>query len=147
PPLAMDAKWFSGRTAYTMAKYGMSMCVLGMAEEFRDDGVAVNALWPFTLIETEALRMIPGATEQIAQSRTPEIMMDAAHIILTKDSKTFTGNFCIDEIILREHGVTDLRKYQCDPKTDQEDLAPDGFLRESDYDRVTELRRLGKSKL
>ncbi|KAI8868281.1 short-chain dehydrogenase/reductase SDR [Ramicandelaber brevisporus] len=147
-PLDMDVKWFAPHVAYTMAKFGMSMCVLGMAEEFRDDGVAVNALWPLTIINTAALQAIPGASEQIAQGRVPEIMADAAHIILTKDSKTFTGNFCVDEIVLREHGVQDLRKYLCDPKADEEQLIPDFFVDEKSLKRIDELRALArKSKL
>ncbi|KAI8872501.1 short chain dehydrogenase family protein, partial [Ramicandelaber brevisporus] len=127
-PLSMEARWFKDHTAYTMAKYGMAMCVLGMSEELRKDGIAVNALWPYTMIATAALQAIPGAKEQAVMGRTPDIMADAAHVVLTKDSRSFTGNFCIDEILLREHGVNNLGKYSVTPDTKQKDLAPDFFL-------------------
>src|SRR6185369_6057011 len=97
PPLNMDPKWFAPHVAYTMAKYGMSMCVLGMAEEFRTDGIAVNALWPRTVIATSAIMMIPGAAEDIERMRKPEIMADAAHAILTRDARATSGRFFIDE--------------------------------------------------
>jgi citronellol/citronellal dehydrogenase len=123
PPLNMDAKWFAPHVAYTMAKYGMSMCVLGHAEEFKPFGIAVNALWPRTVIQTAALAMIPGV--QGEHCRTVEIMADAAHAVLTKPS-TVTGNFFIDETVLREVGVTDFDKYSVVPGTRQ--LLPDLFL-------------------
>ena len=109
PPLNMNAKWFKSHVAYTMAKYGMSMCVLGMAEEFRAEGIAVNALWPRTVIKTAALAMIPGVDVQMC--RTPEILADAAHAILNRDARRHTGHFYIDEKVLAEEGVTDLGRY------------------------------------
>ena len=110
PPLSMSAHWFKNHVAYTMAKYGMSMCVLGMAEEFRDRGVAFNALWPRTTIATAAVNML-GGEDMMNASRTPEIMADAAHWILTQPSKTTTGNFFLDEDVLRKSGVSDFEKY------------------------------------
>ena len=124
PPLNMKPKWFQNHVAYTMAKYGMSMCMLGMAEEFRDQGVAFNALWPRTVIATAAINMI-GGQEMMEASRTPEIMSDAAHAILTRDSRSCTGNFFIDEDLLREAGVTDFAKYLVKPGTQP---LPDFFL-------------------
>lgn len=109
PPLNMNAEWFAPHLAYTMAKYGMSMCVLGMAEEFRQDGIAVNALWPRTIIQTVASQMIGSMKAQ--DCRTPEIMADAAYAILTSDARTCTGNFFIDEDILAETGMTNFDKY------------------------------------
>jgi citronellol/citronellal dehydrogenase len=125
PPLNMNPRWFKPHTAYTIAKYGMSMCVLGMAEEFRADGIAVNALWPRTIIATAALQIIPGANP--ALGRKPEIMADAAHAILTRDSRGFTGRFLIDEDVLREAGMRDFTAYAVDPR--QKPL-PDLFLDE-----------------
>ena len=116
PPLNMDPKWFAPHTAYTMAKYGMSMCVLGMAAEFAEEGVAVNALWPRTAIATSAINLIGGPT-MMAGCRTVDIMSDAAHIVLTQESKKCTGNFFLDEDLLREHGVTDFEKYSVTPGT------------------------------
>jgi len=117
PPLSLNPKWFKNNVAYTIAKYGMSFCVLGMAEEFRDEGVAVNALWPRTAISTDAIDLIAGE-EMRKQSRTVEIMSDAAYHILTKDSRSFTGNFVVDEDILRnECNVTDFDKYAVVPGT------------------------------
>jgi citronellol/citronellal dehydrogenase len=113
PPLDMRAKWFAPCVAYTMAKYGMSMCVLGMAEEFRGQGIAVNALWPRTIIATVALQVIPGAEPE--RGRTPEIMADAAWRILTQDSRTTTGNFFIDEDVLAAAGVSDFSRYAVSP--------------------------------
>jgi citronellol/citronellal dehydrogenase len=124
PPLNMDPKWFKNHVAYTMAKYGMSMCVLGMAEEFRDEGVAVNALWPRTGIATAAIKML-GGDPMMAASRKPEIMSDAAHWVLTQDAKTCTGNFFIDEEVLKGAGVTDFDQYAYSPGTP---LMPDFFL-------------------
>jgi citronellol/citronellal dehydrogenase len=125
PPLNLDAKWFGPHVAYTMAKYGMSMCVLGMAEEFRKDGIAVNALWPRTVISTAALAMIPGVREQLDRTRTPDIMADAAHAVLTRSARTTTGNFFIDEAVLSESGVTDFSRYATKPGNP---LLPDLFL-------------------
>ena len=113
PPLDMRAKWFAPSVAYTMAKYGMSMCVLGMAEEFRSQGIAVNALWPRTIIATVALQVIPGAEPE--RGRTPGIMADAAWQILTQDSRTTTGNFFIDDDVLAAAGVTDFAHYAVSP--------------------------------
>jgi citronellol/citronellal dehydrogenase len=124
PPLAMQSRWFAPHVAYTMAKYGMSMCVLGHAEEFRGDGIAVNALWPRTVIQTAALAMIPGVRPE--HCRTPEIMADAAHVVLTRDSRTTTGNFFIDDEVLRSAGVTDFDRYSVVPGSTQ--LMPDLFL-------------------
>jgi citronellol/citronellal dehydrogenase len=122
-PLNMDPKWFRNHTAYTMAKYGMSMCVLGMSAEFEDEGIAINALWPATLIATAAIAMIPGVDP--GNGRKPEIMADAAHAVLTRPAKGCTGNFFIDEAVLAEEGVTDLSGYAVDPS---KPLLPDIFL-------------------
>jgi citronellol/citronellal dehydrogenase len=124
PPLQMLPKWFAGHVAYTMAKFGMSMCVLGMAEEFRDKGVAVNALWPRTVIATAAVRNLLGGEEMIRRSRKPEIMADAAHAILTRNSRECTGNFFIDDEVLRQSGVTDFDRYAVEPG---QELIPDFF--------------------
>jgi citronellol/citronellal dehydrogenase len=124
PPLSMKAHWFKNHVAYTMAKYGMSMCVLGMAEEFKRDGIAVNALWPRTAIDTAALAMIPGV--DTAACRTPEILSDAAHIILNRNSKECTGNFFVDDEVLASEGITDLEKYSVVPGT--KDFLLDFFL-------------------
>lgn len=124
PPLNLDPKWFRDHTAYTMSKYGMSMCVIGMAAEFADDGVAVNGLWPRTVIDTAALRMLGGMVDP-ACCRTPEIMADAAHYVLTRDSREYTGQLLIDEDVLREAGVTDFDRYAVDPSRE---LTPDLFL-------------------
>jgi citronellol/citronellal dehydrogenase len=114
PTLSMKAKWFAGHVAYTLSKYGMSMCTLGMAEEFREDGIAVNSLWPRTTIATAAVEVhFPEAI--LRASRHAEIMADAAHIILTSDSRTNTGNFHIDEDVLRAAGVKDLDRYAVTP--------------------------------
>ena len=125
PPLDMDPKWFGPHVAYTMAKFGMSLCVLGMAEEFKEDGVAVNALWPRTAISTAAIKNTLGGDSIMNISRSPEIMADAAYIILTKDSKEFTGNFCIDDNLLADNGVTDFSQYADVPFSE---LAPDFFV-------------------
>ncbi len=124
PPLSMKAKWFQHHVAYTMAKYGMSMCVLGMSEEFRESGIAVNALWPRTAIDTAALQMIPGINT--AACRTPEILADAAYVILNRPSKETTGNFFVDDEVLASVGVTDLEKYSVVPGT--KDFLLDFFL-------------------
>jgi citronellol/citronellal dehydrogenase len=115
PPLDMRARWFAPHPAYTIAKYGMSMCVLGMAEEFRDAGIAVNALWPRTIIATAALQVIPGANPE--RGRKPEIVADAAWHILTRDSRVTTGNFFIDEDVLAAAGIVDLSDYAVSPST------------------------------
>jgi citronellol/citronellal dehydrogenase len=125
PPLNMDPKWFAPHVAYTIAKYGMSMCVLGMAEEFRSEGIAVNALWPRSVIATSAIVMIPGASGQVDGMRKPGIVADAAHAILVRDARTTTGRFFIDEEALAEAGVTDLSPYAVRPGTP---LLPDLFL-------------------
>ena len=124
PPLSMKAKWFQHHVAYTMAKYGMSMCVLGMSEEFRKTGIAVNALWPRTAIDTVALQMIPGV--DTAACRTPEILADAAYVILNRESKDCTGNFFVDDEVLASVGITDLEKYSVVPGTT--DFLLDFFL-------------------
>jgi len=128
PPLNMEPRWFAPHVAYTMAKYGMSMCVLGMAEEFRPTGIAVNALWPRTAIATAAVRNILGGDQSMALSRLPAIMADAAYAILCRPSRACTGNFFIDDAVLGEEGITDLRPYQVDPQKDVDDLLPDFFL-------------------
>jgi citronellol/citronellal dehydrogenase len=115
PPLNLDSKWFKPHVAYTIAKYGMSLVVLGLAEEFRAHGVAVNALWPRTVIATAAIAMIPGAQSQTAQMRKPAIVADAAHVILTREASSCTGNFFIDEKVLREAGVADFERYAVVP--------------------------------
>lgn len=125
PPLNMDPKWFANHLAYTMSKYGMSMCVLGMAEEFKRDGIAVNALWPRTAIATAAVKNLLGGEPVIKQSRKPEIVADAAYFILTKPSRECTGNFFIDDEVLIENGITDLGKYSVVPNAR---LIPDFFL-------------------
>jgi citronellol/citronellal dehydrogenase len=114
PPLELEARWFESHCAYTMSKFGMSMCVLGLAAEFKDQGVAVNALWPKTVIDTAALRMIEGRIPREG-TRHPEIVADAAHEILTRDSRECSGNFFIDEQILREAGVSNFDSYSVDP--------------------------------
>ena len=124
-PLNMDAKWFAPHVAYTMAKFGMSMCVLGMAGEFRRQGIAVNALWPRTTIATAAVQNLLGGDELTRRSRKPEIMGDAAYVIFNRPSREFTGNFCIDDEVLESAGVTDLSAYAVDPSVE---LAPDFFV-------------------
>ena len=124
PPLNMEARWFAPHVAYTIAKYGMSLCVLGHAEEFRAYGIGVNALWPRTVIQTAALQMIPGVRPE--HCRTPDIMADAAYAILTSDATTTTGNFFIDEAVLKEAGVSDFGKYSVVPGS--RELLPDLFL-------------------
>lgn len=126
PPLDMHPKWFAGHVAYTIAKYGMSMCVLGLAEELRKDGVAVNALWPRTTIATAAIKNILGGDKLMRMSRTPDIMADAAHLLFTQEARQFTGHFLIDDTFLHEiGGVTDFEQYRIDPTMP---LAPDFFV-------------------
>ncbi|PAA75268.1 hypothetical protein BOX15_Mlig014232g1, partial [Macrostomum lignano] len=132
PPLSMRQRWFKDHVGYTMAKYGMSMCVLGMSPELAKYGIAVNALWPRTAILTAAMKMLAGGDEVASQCRKPEIMADAAYLVLTKDSRTFSGQFCIDDDVLRrEGGLTDkdLEQYSCVPGGQ---LLPDFFLDEPD---------------
>jgi len=131
PPLSMKPKWFKDHVAYTMAKYGMSMCALGMAEEFREDGIAVNTLWPQTAIYTAAMSMLGGGDAVKKQCRKPEIMADAAYAILTKDSRSYTGNFAIDEDVLVNEGfkAADFKQYNY---VENPNLLPDFFLDEED---------------
>lgn len=124
PPLSMKPRWFAPHVAYTMAKYGMSMCVLGMAEEFRADGIGVNALWPRTVIATAALNVIALADPK--KGRKPEIMADAAHAILTRDPRSCTGNFFIDDEVLASAGTKDLDQYAVTPGNRQ--FQPDFFV-------------------
>ena len=124
PPLSMKPVWFKNHVAYTMAKYGMSMCVLGMAEEFKRDGIAVNALWPRTVIDTAALQMIPGI--DALAGRKPEILADAAYIIFNRPAAEYTGNFFVDDELLASEGITDLEKYSVTPGT--KDFLYDFFL-------------------
>ncbi|CAN7937704.1 unnamed protein product, partial [Ixodes hexagonus] len=134
PPLIMKPVWFQNHVAYTMSKYGMSMCVLGMAEELKADGIAVNAVWPKTTINTAAVEMLMGTEHGRNTSRKPTIMADAAYAILTKPSRSFTGNFCIDERLLKEEGVTDFEQYSNVPgaRLEPDFFIPDDCLREFD---------------
>ena len=124
PPLSMKPHWFKDHVAYTMAKYGMSECTLGHAAEFKPHGIGVNSLWPRTAIATAALQMIPGV--DLARCRKPEILSDAAYLILTSDAQTTSGNFFIDDLLLAQHGVTDLEPYSVTPGT--KDFIPDFFV-------------------
>lgn len=125
PPLNFEAKWFAPHLAYSMTKYGMSLCVLGMSAEFRDDGIAVNALWPKTTIATAAIKNLLGGAAVMRRSRKPEILGDCAFFIFSKDSRSCTGNFFVDEDLLKAEGITDLTSYAVDPDSD---LAPDFFV-------------------
>lgn len=125
PPLDPNPRWFARHTAYTIAKFGMSMCTMGMAEEFREMKIAVNSLWPLTAIDTAAVRNVLGGDAMAHASRKPEIVADAAWTIINRDPGTCTGNFFIDEEVLREAGVTDLSQYANDPKSP---LVPDFFV-------------------
>jgi len=125
PPLNMEARWFAPHVAYTMAKFGMSMCVLGMAEELKSRGIAVNALWPRTTIATAAVRNLLGGEEMVRASRKPEILADAAHAILTKPSRECTGNFFVDDDVLKAEGISDLSHYAVDSNAE---LMPDFFV-------------------
>jgi len=127
PPLSLTPKWFAGHVAYTIAKYGMSMCMLGMAEEFREAGVACNALWPRTIIATAAVQNLLGGDVAMARARKPEIMGDAACAVLRRPSRECTGNFFIDDEVLAEEGITDLSAYRYGDAR-EEDLAVDLFL-------------------
>ncbi|KQW38477.1 NAD(P)-dependent oxidoreductase [Rhizobacter sp. Root404] len=124
PPLSMREHWFSPHVAYTMAKYGMSECTLGHAGEFRPHGIGVNSLWPRTAIATAALQMIPGV--DLSRCRKPEILSDAAYLILTSEAATTTGNFFIDDALLAQHGITDLDRYSVTPGTTE--FVPDFFV-------------------
>jgi citronellol/citronellal dehydrogenase len=124
PPPKLKPEWFESHVAYTISKYGMSLCVLGMAEEFKDRGIAINALWPRTVIATAALAML-GGTIPVERCRKPEIMADAAHALLTRDSRADTGKFYIDENVLRADGVSDFEKYAVEPG---QPLMPDLFV-------------------
>jgi citronellol/citronellal dehydrogenase len=128
PPLNVESRWFAPHVAYTMAKFGMSLCVLGMAEEFRKDGIAFNALWPRTTIATAAIENLLGGQQVMRLSRKPEIMAEAAYLIVNRPSRECTGNFLVDDQVLAEAGFTDLTEYQVDPELPQEKLAPDFFL-------------------
>ena len=125
PPLDMKEKWFARHTGYTMAKFGMSMVVLGLAGELRAKGIAVNALWPRTTIATSAIKNLLGGDAIMRMSRTPDILADAAHAIFEKPAKTFTGNFLIDDTFLAGEGVTDFDRYRADPT---QPLSPDFFV-------------------
>lgn len=125
PPLELKEKWFAPHLGYSIAKYGMSLCVLGLAGEFREQGIAVNALWPRTVIATAAVQNLLGGDAVVKRSRAPRIMADAAHVILTKPSREFTGNFCIDDEVLESAGITDLGAYAVDPSAE---LVPDFFV-------------------
>ncbi len=127
PPLNMNSRWFGAHLAYTMSKFGMSMTVLGQFHQLKDDGIAANALWPRTTIATAAINNLLGGEEMMQKSRKPEIMGDAAFVILSRDSRQCTGNFFIDEDVLREEGVEDFTKYAVNPK---KELTRDGFLDE-----------------
>ncbi len=128
PPLDMNPRWFAPHVAYTIAKYNMSLCVLGMAAELKGQGIAVNALWPRTTIATAAVANLLGGDKLMRASRKVDILADAAHLILTKPSREFTGHFCIDDTLLWENGVRDFDRYRVDPS---ENLAPDFFVPES----------------
>ena len=125
PPLDMQEKWFAGSTAYSIAKYGMSLVVLGLAGELRDKGIAVNALWPRTTIATAAIKNLLGGERVMRMSRTPEIMADAAYLVFQKPARRFTGNCLIDDTFLAAEGVTDFEKYRVDAA---EPLAPTFFV-------------------
>ncbi|CAK9811677.1 Hydroxysteroid dehydrogenase-like protein 2 [Anthophora plagiata] len=129
PPLSMNPIWFKNHVAYTMSKFGMSMCVLGMADEFKEDGIAVNAVWPKTAIHTAAIEMLSGP-DSSNYSRKPEIMGDAVYALICKDSKSVTGQFLIDEEILKNEGITDFTDYACNP-ANKDKLMLDFFLEEN----------------
>lgn len=128
PPLNMEIRWFQNHVAYSMAKYGMSMCVLGMSSEFKRDGIAFNALWPRTAIATAAVANHLGGDMMMVRSRTVDIMADSAHIVLTRNSREFTGNFYVDDDVLASEGITDLNHYQVDTALDIKELLPDFFV-------------------
>jgi citronellol/citronellal dehydrogenase len=124
PPLNMEPKWFGAHVGYSIAKYGMSMCTLGMAEEFKGDGIAFNSLWPRTIIATAAVQNLLGGDDAMARARTPEIMGDAAHAIFVRDARECTGNFFIDDEVLE--GPLD--RYRAGEGGSEEDLIPDLFI-------------------
>jgi len=124
----MESRWFAPHVAYTMAKFGMSMCVLGMSEELKGQKIAVNALWPRTVIATAAVQNLLGGDATTQGSRKPDIMADAAHAIFARKSSEFTGHFCVDEEILKESGVADFSHYAMTPGMKDSDLLPDYFL-------------------
>ena len=126
PPLNLNPRWAGAHLAYTLSKYGMSLCTLGFADEFADKGIAANSLWPRTTIGTAAIRNLLGGEAAVAKARTPDIMADAAHAILTRDSRTCSGNFYTDEDVLREEGITDFARYRLAAR--EEDLDLDFFL-------------------
>ena len=123
PPVSLKPEWFENHVAYTLSKFGMAMATFGMAAEFRDRGIGFNCLWPRTIIQTAALAMIPGIDPK--RCRTPEIVADAAYVILCKDPKQFSGHFCIDEEILKAEGITEFRRYNVDPSVEP---LPDLFV-------------------
>ncbi len=126
PPLDMQARWFAGHVAYSIAKYGMSLCVLGLADELKADGIAVNALWPRTTIATAAIANLLGGEAVVRMSRKPDILADAAHLVFSQPARSFTGNFLIDDTFLHDvGGVTDFEPYRVDPAAE---LAPDFFV-------------------
>lgn len=125
PPLNFEPRWFGPHVAYSLAKFGMSICALGHAAEFKPDGIAVNTLWPRTVIATAAVQNLLGGDQVMQRARKPEIMADAAHVILTRPSREFTGNFCVDDEVLASAGVTDLEPYSCVPGSV---LLPDFFV-------------------
>ena len=133
PPLSLDPRWAKDHVAYTIAKYGMSLCTLGMAEEFRDDGVAFNSLWPRTLVATAAVQNLLGGDAAMARSRTPAIMADSAHAVLTRPSRECSGNFFLAEDVLAEEGVTDFDSYAAAPGAEPavdlyvDEINPPGF--------------------
>jgi citronellol/citronellal dehydrogenase len=126
PPLNMDPRWLKGHVGYTLAKYGMSMCTIGMAEEFRDDGIAFNALWPRTIIATAAVQNLLGGEEAMARSRRPELVADAAHAIVTRPSRECTGNLFLAEDVLAQEGITDMAVYSYGAEA--EEPIPDLFV-------------------
>lgn len=128
PPLNMDVKWFEKHAAYTLAKYSMSIYAWAMAGEFKKAGIAFNCLWPRTTIATAAVKNLPGGDHISVLSRTPDVMGDAAYVMLNKDSREFSGNFCIDDLVLAEAGETDFGKYNVTPGTPYDKLLPDFFL-------------------
>ncbi|KAJ2798605.1 hypothetical protein H4R20_004759 [Coemansia guatemalensis] len=143
---AAEDTWFARAPAYAMAKFGMSLCVLGLAGELQAQSIAVNALWPLTLIETAALRIADADGAGKRRARRAEIMADAAHHILTQPAATFTGRFCLDELLLRRSGVTDFAQYNATPGTRLEDLSLDFFLDAAQLDELAALRRQQKEE-
>jgi citronellol/citronellal dehydrogenase len=142
PPLDLNPKWFAPNVAYTIAKYNMSLCVLGMAAELKAHGIAVNALWPRTAIATAAIASLPGGDKLMRASRKADILADAAHMILSKPAREFTGNFCIDDTLLWEGGKREFDHYRIDPS---EDLTPDFFVPEDSKPPVSLKALVGKT--